>query len=320
MKNLTLESLKEAFQHIVSSAAFHRGYLLADLNTADMTGHGEKGHAIPVMNLGLEIMAQIEALWPGTFTPLELEFGAPLALISHDLGRSRQRDRVNGKFVDRHEVYGAQMINDMMQLEDIPAKYRSLVTYAVVNHRANGVLKRNALDMPNRVVDEEMRTLLVMSRNILAILVLADKCIGDAGRVRWNKAFQLIVLRFLGISGQWFERFANEDQRNNFANFAIRHAEVVIDQGDSANSTDKGILVLSIHIDERVCSMTQILSVEWFGDAFHCCGKAAQALGFSFRIRTTSVNRGNNYEELWFWSKEVRGWAKRVPIAVPRQQ
>ncbi|CAN5535541.1 hypothetical protein BH10CYA1_BH10CYA1_17990 [soil metagenome] len=318
MKYMTLESLKKALQRIVSSAAFHRGYQLADLNTADMTGHDENGHAIPVMNLGLEIMAQIEALYPGTFTALELEFGAPLALISHDLGRSRQRVRINGKLVDRHEVDGAQMINEMMIAEDIPARYRSLVTYPVVNHRANGVLKRNALDMPNRVVNEELLAHLIMCRRILAILVLADKCIGDAGRVRWNKAIQLLVLRFLGISRHWFERFANEDQRNNFANFAIRHTEVVIDQGDSSSSTDKGSLVLSIQIDERVCSMTQILSVEWFRDAFHCCGKAAQALGFSFRIRTTSVNRGNNYEELWFWSKEVRGWSKRVPIAVPR--
>lgn len=321
MEDWSIHWLVEIYLRIISSAAFVKSYELADKMTKGMTKHNLASHAEPVQKLGLAIMSLIESIAPGTFTELEREFVAKLVLIAHDMGRgAEEKVLVNGKLVDIHEKDGAHAINLLLIAEGVPTFIRSVITYAIVNHRSSGILGRNALHMPDHVANEVLRSRMLMARRMLAVLVIADKCIGDKDRVRWSKTIRIMLLRFFGLSNYWFEKFENEDSRNNFANYAIKGASVVIDQTDTTCVSELGSIVLSIEIDERVCTMSQILSVRWFRDAFRCCVKAAKFLGFDFRIRTTSVNkmRADNHEEIWFWSAEDSAWAKRVPLEVPR--
>ncbi|MBS1957332.1 MAG: hypothetical protein JST89_24300 [Cyanobacteria bacterium SZAS-4] len=319
MNDWNLERLVEVVARIITSQKFVKAYEQAEAFTSGMTSHGLKQHAEPVEKLGLEIMEQINQFFPGTFSPLEQLYAARLALIGHDAGRGAGKPKmVKGRFVDRHEIDGALFLDELLREEGVPKAYRTMVTYPVANHRTSGILKRAALDIPT-VSDENHRQRLESIRRVLAILILADKCVGDAERVRWRKRIVLVGLRAAFVSNFWFDKFANEDSRNNFANYAIKRATVVVDPADNRTPAAKGCIVLSIDLDEHVCTMQQILRVEWFRDAFHCCGKAAQALGFSFRIQATSVNRmtDSNREETWYWSKEENAWAKRSAIDIP---
>lgn len=317
-----LQYLIAAIDRILNSQEFIEKSKDVELNTKGLTHHGFETHAIPVFNLGTSIMDGINGFYPETFSAFEILFAAKLALLAHDIGRSSGGGVIDGQRTkDRHEIDGAVFVNQLLLRENIPARLRGVVSYAIVNHRTSRLKKRNALAMPRRPMSEEERAYQELLRRVLAVVILADKCVGDAQRVRATRQLFLKSLRMMRISNRYFER-ANEDLRNDFANFAVKRAAVTVDPTEvgRGNGT-RGWLVLSLDLDERVCTMQQILEVEWFREAYDCCRIAAATLGFDFRIQTTSVNRmtDDNREATWYWSEEHNDWRRRTAIEVERE-
>ncbi|HEY9792920.1 MAG TPA: hypothetical protein V6D22_21140, partial [Candidatus Obscuribacterales bacterium] len=262
------QSLKDALNSIISSSDTKELYKQADIMSAALTKHGEP-HALGVMEFGQSLAVEIESHFPGTFTQEELDFSIPAACYGHDIGRSHAPDIVNGKQKDRHEIWGSRIFKRLMSSAGIPVINQAPVCYAIVNHRANGVLGRNACD-PKETKDPRHD----MKRRTLAITVLADKCVGDAERVRFREALWIRTLRLLGISRWYFNKRATEDNKNDFANFAIKSAEIMVDPNDNGNDRRyRGAIVLKLAMDPKVCTIEQIFTVDWFEDAYHCCGK-----------------------------------------------
>lgn len=302
---LSATAAMRARELIENDPEFDRLYDEADQKTRDMTAHGRQ-HWRDVRSMGLQLVEEIERHFPGTFTPLEKVLYIPLACDGHDIGRSVGKEMIDGRRVDRHEVHGVPIMRRFMDKVGIPKLHQTPVLFGVVNHRANGVLGRNAFG--DGV--QSNNPWLEIKRRTLAVTVLADKCVGDSARVRGRQALKLRTVKTLGLSRYYFAK-ADENMRNNFANFAIQQAQLIVDPNDTYNTRYKGAIVLRLDLDERICTMEQILQVEWFAEAYHCCGKSAQALGFVFRIEANG--------DRWFWSKEAGGWAMRKGILVPRR-
>jgi hypothetical protein len=297
--------LVDALNSITMSPEAKELYRQSDIQSAALTKHGEP-HALGVMDFGKSLADQIETYFPGTFTPDELEFTIPAGCYGHDIGRSHGLDIINGKSKDRHEYWGARIFKELLDKAEIPHEYQAPVLYSIINHRANGCLGRDALAppaQPNPAHDVKRRT--------LAVVVLADKCVGDAERVRTGDAFFIKAIRVLRLSRWFFDKKANEDKKNDFANYAIKNAQLLVDPNDNGNDPRyRGAIILKLKLDERICTMEQIFSVKWFREAYHCCGKSAQVLGFEFRIQAN--------DEVWFFSKQKDAWAKRSELRVPQ--
>jgi hypothetical protein len=300
---MTQKQHVDALNRIISGAAAKERYRLADIKSAALTKHGEP-HALGVMDFGTALSQKIESMFPGTFTPEELEFTIPAACWGHDIGRSEDMDIVDGKPKDRHEIHGARIMNEFMVAEGVPAALRTPVNYGIVHHRANGVLGKNALDpSPQDPLDD-------IKRRTLAVTVLADKCVGDAERVRTADALFIKTLRTFRLAQWYFRNRANEDKKNDFANYAIKNAEIMVDPNDSGNDPRyRGAIILKLKLDVNVATLEDIFSVKWFRESYHCCGKSAQVLGFVFRIEANG--------ETWFFDKKIDMWAKRSQLQVP---
>ncbi|HEY9792921.1 MAG TPA: HD domain-containing protein [Candidatus Obscuribacterales bacterium] len=300
--------LKDALERIINSPEAKELYKQADIMSAALTKHGEP-HALGVMDFGLRLAQEIEAYFPGTFTQEEMDFSIPAACYSHDIGRSHANDIIDGKPKDRHEIWGSRIFKRLMNSAAIPLVNQEPVCYAIVNHRANGVLGRNALDPKADAASNPRHDI---KRRTLAITVLADKCVGDAERVRTRDALKIQILRTLGLSRWYFFNNADEDEKNDFANYSIKHAELVVDPNDNDDDRRyKGAIILRLDMDEKVCGMAEVFSVKWFREAYHCCGKSANVLGFVFRIEANGQS--------WHFDKQSDSWQKRIAIPVPRR-
>ncbi|MFN8551109.1 MAG: HD domain-containing protein [Candidatus Obscuribacterales bacterium] len=273
-------------------------YTLADIRSRGKTIHDLERHGKPVMRMGLALVAEIERFYPGTFTRVEKEYSVPIACQFHDLCKGMTEISPDGSVTEVHHIQGAIEMDRILAEMDVPQKHRRLVSYPIRYHRTSGVLREHGLEMPDCRSDEE-RSVYEACLRTLAILVLADKCVGDRERVRDNKVWWISMLRWLGLSRVWFHFAANQDSRNNFATYAIQQAKLSVDPLDCYDSP-KGAIVLNLVLDERVCSLQQILQVDWFYEAFQCCAEACKYLGFSFRIATYSSP--DVCAVLWTWS------------------
>ena len=96
-------------------------------------------------------------------------------------------------------------------------------------------------------------------------------------------------------------------------NFSIKNADLVVDVHEEVTKPT-GDIVLKLQIDERIATIGEMVTLDWFADSFFACGKAARFFGFFFRIEFNGVRH--------MWDKAANngngGWVPTERIRVPR--
>lgn len=201
----------------------------------------------------------------------------------HDIGRA-----IN---IDKHDIEGARLAKNYLVKHNVPQPLRQRICQLIALHRSHSVIKRGIRNPEH------------------AIIVIADKCIGDEARVRPDKAFALKAAKLIRWGGWSLARVNLWDNApHDRVNFSIKDADLVLDIGESEKQ-----IVLKLIIDERIATMKEIVTLDWFADSFFACGKAAKFFGFVFRIEFNGVRH--------FWDKTAfnnkGGWVPMASISIP---
>jgi hypothetical protein len=262
-------------------------YEKGDANSKGQTRH-DYVHGDEVRDLALSLTAQLDRAFPGRLDEVTKEFVIPVSAWLHDIGRA-----IN---LDRHDVEGALLAKKYLDGKGVPRELRVRICRIIALHRAGKVIKRG-IQSPEH-----------------AIVVIADKCIGDEGRVRPDKAFALRLARFFGIGKKWSLARINwwDNAPHDRVNFSIKKANLVLDFRDEAKQT--GDIVLKLDVDERIANIEEIVTLDWFADSFFACGKGARYFGYYFRLEFNNVRH--------WWDKTANngkgGWVPTQTIAVNR--
>jgi hypothetical protein len=229
-------------------------YDAGDKLSKSQTKH-DVNHAYQVRDVALELTAELHRRNPELLDDWTRDVIIPLAAYLHDIGRAIS--------VDDHAMAGAKWANTYLREKGFPMEVVRRVCKIIACHRSSIVLKRK-FDDP-----------------AWAIVVIADKCVGDEDRVRPGRAAALRVLRFFRMASQWTGSIHDR------VNFAIKEAGLTVDSDEGRTANDGGAIVLKLRIDEHVSAPADIY--ELYGDRFHACGRAAVYLGFLFRLEFNGV-------------------------------
>jgi hypothetical protein len=226
-----------------------RLYAAGDKLSSHQTKH-DIDHACQVRDLAAKISAGVNERKPGFLDQWTSEVVIPLAAYLHDIGRAID--------VDEHANAGAKWTKSYLSRlrvspdsEPLPTPVINRIARIVACHRSQIVLK-----MP-------------FNDPAWAIVVLADKCVGDEERVRPVRAAILSALRLIRATWIPLRKGGVHDR----ANFAIKKSDVVFGKTDIA---------LDLTIDTKVCQASLIYSL--YSERFQACVKAAEYLGFGFRL------------------------------------
>lgn len=257
-------------------------YEQGDKNSKGQTRH-DFIHGDEVRDLAMRLTSQIDAVFPGKLDEVTKEFVIPCAAWLHDIGRA-----IN---IDKHDIEGARLAKKYLEKHNVPQPLRQRICQLIALHRSHSVIKRGIRNPEH------------------AIVVIADKCIGDEARVRPDKAFALKAARLVRWGGWSLARVNLWDNApHDRVNFAIKNADLVLDIGESEKQ-----IVLKLTIDERIATMKEIVTLDWFADSFFACGKAAKYFDFVFRIEFNGVRH--------FWDKSAfngkGGWVPMAIISIP---
>jgi prolyl oligopeptidase len=244
-----------------------------DRKRASQTYH-DLTHFILVRDVAISLASSIDALIPGMLTQHVREVIIPIAAFLHDIG--------GGIDPDDHARVGAQWARKYLKKLGFARDDIREISRAIACHRSEVVLKPRSFSRKN------------FADAAWAIVVIADKAVGDEERVRPGPAAELARLREDRKMSEW------TGTEHVQVNFAIKSADLVLD-GRSKGATDPGFIVLKLRLDEEVASPEQVCKL--YGRRFHACGKAAQYLGFVFRLEFNG--------ERYFYDKKSQEW-KRV--------
>lgn len=244
-----------------------------DRKRASQTKH-DRNHLVLVRDVAVSLTAEIDRLLPGKLSSHVRKVIIPVAAFLHDIG--------GGIDPDNHASAGAKWSRSYLKRLGFDKETVNHIARIVACHRSEVVLKPKSFRRAN-FVDAAW-----------AIVVIADKAVGDEDRVRPGPAKELTRLRDEHRMHEWTG--SEHDQ----VNFAIKSAELVLD-GRGAGAPDPGAIVLKLRIDEQVSTPEQVYHL--YGKRFHACGKAAQYLGFLFRLEFNG--------ERYFYDKPSKDW-KRV--------
>ncbi len=95
-----------------------------------------------------------------------------------------------------------------------------------------------------------------------------------------------------------------KDAEHQRVNFAIKQAHLIADSNQDMllpETQTNGLgnaIVLKIALDERVAPAKEVMTL--YGNRFHACGRAAQYLGFVFRLEFNGVR--------YMYDKSKSGW------------
>lgn len=241
-----------------------RLYQAGDKMSSNQTKH-DIDHACQVRDQAAKIVRELSARKPGLLDQWTSEVVIPLAAYLHDIGRAID--------VDEHANAGAKWSRQyLMRLrlphdtEVLPMPVINRVARIVACHRSQIVAK-----MP-------------FNDPAWAIVVLADKCVGDEERVRPGRAAILSALTLIRATWIPLRKGGVHDR----ANFAIKKSDVAFSDTE---------IKLVLKIDERVCKPHLIYSL--YSDRFQACVKAAEYLGYDFRLVFNGQRLG--------W-KRLHGW------------
>lgn len=223
--------------------------------SSHQTDHGMK-HFLEVVEMARKLALMVNSHTPGTFSQWELEVIIPLAALLHDIGRAID--------VERHDAAGAKWSRDFLleaslpgDSETLPKKDVNRICKIIACHRSRVVLKREFDDA------------------CWALVVIADKFVGDEERVRPVRAVLISLLTLLGLSHIKLRSGGVHDQ----VNFAIKELQQEI--------ADSQVILTQV-IDPRVCQPRLI--VDTYGDRYLACHKACQFLGLGFALEVASRN------------------------------
>jgi len=261
-------------------------YEKGDKNSNHQTRH-DYVHGDEVRDLAIRLTRQLHQVFPDMMDEVTREFIIPVAAWLHDIGRSID--------VDRHDIEGAKLAKKYLDSRGVPRDLRARICKIIGLHRANKVIKKG-IQSPEH-----------------GIVVIADKCIGDEGRVRPLKAFALDLAGLLRF-GSWSLARMNmwEGAPHDRVNYSIKNADLIVDIDELTDGS--GEIVLKLQVDERFASISEMVTLDWFADSFFACGKASRYFGFFFRIEFNGVRH--------MWDKtannEKGGWVPIERIQVPR--
>ncbi len=237
-----------------------------DKMSSSQTKH-DVAHAFSVRDVAIALTAYVDSRSPGKLDDWTKHVVIPAAAFLHDIGRA-----VN---VDDHASAGAKIAVDYLTEAGFDKETVNRVARIVALHRSSSVLKLEMKDPAH------------------AIVVIADKCVGDEDRVRPDKARWLRLLRLVGLAKRSFWANSAHDR----VNFSIKSANLMVD-GLVGLQDNAGAIVLKLIIDEKVSSAQEIMAL--YHDRFHSCGKAAQFLHYVFRLEFNGVR--------YAYDKPSRGW------------
>lgn len=224
-------------------------YAAGDKLSQNQTKH-DIDHACQVRDLAERMALGVNARKRGFLDEWTREVVIPLAAYLHDIGRAID--------VAEHASAGAKWTKNYLSrlrlpddTETLPVQVINRIARIVACHRSQIVLSREFNDPA------------------WAIVVLADKCVGDEERVRPGRAAILSVLRFFRATWIPLRKGGVHDR----ANFAIKKADVKFRARE---------IRLQLTIDTAVCDARLIYSL--YSERFQACTKAAEYLGFIFRL------------------------------------
>ena len=248
------------FEHPLVIECYKRG----DKLSSNQTKH-DIGHAFEVLAVGYKALEIVDARFPDLLDEWTRKVVLPLGLFLHDIGRC-----IN---VDKHDVAGAQWVmenlpNITIDGESLPLDIIKRVARIVACHRTSRYVNVKFVDPA------------------LDIVIIADKCVGDEARVRWQRRLVYWFLTAIGYP----EKGDNmrEGGIHDRVNYGIKNSDFELD-GD--------IMVLRMSVDPRVCSAKEIY--ELYGDRYRCVVMAAGKLGFGFELEFDGVRMFEAAEGDW---------------------
>lgn len=277
-----LERAVKLAQECSADPVVLRLYDEGDSMSSAQTKH-DRAHAFAVRDVSLALVKEYESRFPGKLDDWTAKVVIPLAAFLHDIGRAID--------VDNHAVAGAAVVNIYLRRLRLPREVIRRICRIVALHRSRQIL--------NMEFDDPA----------WAIVVIADKCVGDEERVRRTQASKLKVLRLFGLARHNLWKVSEHDR----VNFAIKKAHLIVDSDEGLQSLGEaaqqvsGVIVLKLTLDERVAPAQEVSTL--YEDRFHACGRAAQYLGFVFRLEFNGVR--------FLYDKGESGWRPLNRISVP---
>lgn len=254
---MSLAKAKVLVERCLADPEIKRLYAAGDKLSSHQTKH-DLQHAMEVVKLSLQLVTLIRSSGKIELSDWDEYVVIPLAAFLHDIGRAID--------VDDHAAVGAKWAKEYLSRltlegdsEALPLEVINKICRIVACHRSSTVLKATNMD-PS-----------------WAVVVIADKCVGDEERVRPIRALVLQFLTMFRLSWIPLRKGGVHDR----VNFAIKHVEIASDADD---------LVLKLKIDSRVCAPS--LVYQTYTDRFQACSKAATFLGFNFRLEFNGVRFG----------------------------
>jgi hypothetical protein len=276
----TLQAQVALVEAMFKDEALLKLYREGDKMSAHQTKH-DVGHAFSVTTLARELTAEIHSRNPSLLSDELREVVIPAGAFLHDIGRAID--------VNNHAAAGAKVSREYLRGKGLSREAVNLICSIVACHRSDTFLR---LEM------EHLRTV-----PHLAIVVIADKCVGDEDRVRPGKAMLLKCLRLLGVAQRNFWKNAEHDR----VNFAIKQANLIVDSDDCPTPEHAGAIVLKLQLDSKVAPPEEVL--ELYGNRFHSCGRAAKSLGFLFRMEFNGTR--------FHYDDEADAWIPVRSFSVP---
>ncbi|HMX46405.1 MAG TPA: hypothetical protein PLC15_23035 [Candidatus Obscuribacter sp.] len=268
---ISLEEMVSAVQAMTHDPQLLKLYDEGDKVSASQTKH-DVAHAYSVLETAQYLKAEVMRRFPDLLDQLAAEVVIPAGAFLHDIGRAVS--------VDDHAGAGKVIALQYLSEKGFPHKIAGRVAAVVACHRSDDFLKISV---------EKLRKF-----PELAIVVIADKCVGDEDRVRPGRAFALKVFRTVGLARVNWWHNAPHDR----VNFAIKKCELFVDSDDAPTKEHAGAIVLKLSLDERVAPASELLSL--YARRFHSCGRGAKSLGFVFRIEVNGVRYCfNDDKEAW---------------------
>ncbi len=243
-----------------------RLYEAGDKLSSHQTKH-DIDHACQVRDLARKISTEISASQANYLDQWTSDVVIPLAAYLHDIGRAIS--------VDDHANAGAKWTKKYLSRLRLPNDSETLPV-PVINRIARIVARHRSQIVLNTPFNDPA----------WAIVVLADKCVGDEERVRPVRAAILSLLTLIRATWIPLRRGGVHDR----ANFAIKKSDLVF------GPTEIGLVLT---VDKRVCDPSLIYTL--YSDRFQACVKAAEFLGYTFQL----VFNGERYS-----NPSGKGWQR----------
>lgn len=235
-------------------------YDQGDKVSSSQTKH-DVAHAYSVLNTANYLKREVISRFPELLSREASEVVIPAGAFLHDIGRAVS--------VNDHAGAGKKIALEYCREKNFPNKTAARIAAVVACHRSDDFLKISISALKNFPE--------------LAIVVIADKCVGDEDRVRPGRAMLLKVFRLVGLARRNWWHNAEHDR----VNFAIKQCDLIVDSDDAPTKEHAGAIVLKLRLDEKVAPASELLSL--YARRFHSCGRGAKALGFVFRIEVNGT-------------------------------